>query len=115
VLAGSSVKPAFANPHHPTCTNDHGASYMYRGTSLIRNRRPLGSYSRTIPRALWGSYGGGHFLMGEVPLYTKASLSQLCRLGSLQWSKNGAAGSCVPVPCEQRATGIPRLQENAPP
>ena len=27
----------------------------YRGTSLIRNRRPLGPYSRTMPRALWGS------------------------------------------------------------
>ena len=27
----------------------------YRGTSIIRNRRPLGPYSRTMPRALWGS------------------------------------------------------------
>ena len=27
----------------------------HRGTSLIRNRRPLGHYSRTMPRALWGS------------------------------------------------------------
>jgi hypothetical protein len=27
----------------------------YRGTSLTRNRRPLGPYSRTMPRALWGS------------------------------------------------------------
>jgi len=27
----------------------------YRGTSLIRNRRRLGPYSRTMPRALWGS------------------------------------------------------------
>ena len=25
----------------------------YRGTSVIRNRRPLGTYSRTKPRALW--------------------------------------------------------------
>ena len=31
----------------------------YRGTSLIRNRNPLGPYSRTTPRALWRSYGGG--------------------------------------------------------
>ena len=29
--------------------NEQGA---YRGTSLIRNRRPLGTYSRTMPRAL---------------------------------------------------------------
>ena len=27
----------------------------YRGTSLIRNPHPVGSYSRTMPRALWGS------------------------------------------------------------
>jgi hypothetical protein len=31
----------------------------YRGTSLIRNSAPLGPYSRTMPRALWWSYGGG--------------------------------------------------------
>ena len=41
----------------------------YRGTSLIRNSAPLGPYSRTMPRALWWSYGGGRFLMSEVPLY----------------------------------------------
>jgi len=34
----------------------------YRGTSLIRNSAPLGPYNRTIPRALWRSYGGGGFL-----------------------------------------------------
>ena len=28
---------------------------VYRGTSLIRNRRPLGPYSRTMPRAIWWS------------------------------------------------------------
>ena len=27
----------------------------YRGTSLIRNRHPVGPYSGTMPRALWGS------------------------------------------------------------
>ena len=27
----------------------------YRGTSLMRKRTPLGPYSRTKPRALWGS------------------------------------------------------------
>jgi len=26
-----------------------------RGTSLIRNSAPLGPYSKTMPRALWGS------------------------------------------------------------
>ena len=34
----------------------------YRGTSLIRNRVPLGPYSRTMPRALWWPYEVGGFL-----------------------------------------------------
>ena len=42
---------------------------LYRGTSLKRNRRRLGPYSRTMPRALWWSYGGGLFLMSKAPLY----------------------------------------------
>ena len=40
-----------------------------RDTSLIRNSTPLGPYSRTMPRALWQSWGGGQFFMSEVPLY----------------------------------------------
>jgi len=31
----------------------------YRGTSLIRKRHPVGPYSRTMPRLLWRSWGGG--------------------------------------------------------
>ena len=42
---------------------------LYRGTSLTRKRTPLGPYSRPMPRVLGGSWGGGRFLMGEVPLY----------------------------------------------
>ena len=49
-----------------TRNKKHGPSY--RGTSLIRNSAPLGPYSRTMPRALWWSEGGGLFLMIEVPL-----------------------------------------------
>ena len=45
------------------------AASPYRGTSLIRKRAPLGHYSRTMPRALWWSQGGGRFLMSEVPMY----------------------------------------------
>ena len=41
----------------------------YRGTSLIRNRLPLGSCSRTVPRLLWRSKGREHHLMIEVPVY----------------------------------------------
>ena len=39
----------------------------YRGASLIRNRPPLGPYSRPMPRALCWSWGGWLFLMSEVP------------------------------------------------
>ena len=41
----------------------------YRGTSLIRKRSHPGPYRRPMPRVLGGSWGGGRFLMGEVPLY----------------------------------------------
>ena len=40
----------------------------YRGTSLARKRSPLEPYRRLMPRVLGGFYGGGRFLMGEVPL-----------------------------------------------
>ena len=32
---------------------------LYRSTSLIRNTPLLGPYSRTMPRVLWWSEGGG--------------------------------------------------------
>ena len=40
-----------------------------RGTSLIRNTPPLGSYSKTLPRALWWPKGGMLLFMSGVPLY----------------------------------------------
>ena len=42
--------------------------WWYSGTSLMRNTPLLGPYSRTTPRVLWWSLGGGVFLMSEVPL-----------------------------------------------
>ena len=39
----------------------------YRGTSLTRNRTPLGPYRKPMPRVLRGCKGGGRFFMGEVP------------------------------------------------
>ena len=41
---------------------------VYRSTSPIRNRHPLEPYSRTMPRAIWWPWGGGLFLMSEVPM-----------------------------------------------
>ena len=49
---------------------------IYRGTSPIRNSAPLGPYSRTMPRSLWWSWGGGLYLMSEAPLYPEAGLSR---------------------------------------
>ena len=40
----------------------------YMRISLVRNCLLLGPCSRTIPRALWWSWGGGLFLMSDVPL-----------------------------------------------
>ena len=55
--------------YSPRASRKHrDARGLYRGTSLIRKRAPLGPYSRTMPRALWWPYGGLLFLMSEVPL-----------------------------------------------
>ena len=37
----------------------------HRVTSLIRNRHPVGPYSRTMPGLLWCSSGGGGVLMSD--------------------------------------------------
>ena len=50
------------------------AMHAYRGTSLMRKRTPLGPYRRPMPGVLGGSYEGGRFFMGEVPLYYERSL-----------------------------------------
>jgi len=42
---------------------------LYRGISHIRRKNSPGPYGRTMPRALWQSWGGGLFLMSEVTLY----------------------------------------------
>ena len=41
----------------------------YRGNSLVRKRRPLGPYSRPMPRTLWWSNGGEGFLSEMVQGY----------------------------------------------
>ena len=45
------------------------AGQLYRGTSLMRKRPPLGPYTRTMPRDIWWLWGGVRFLMSEVSLY----------------------------------------------
>ena len=45
-------------------------------TSLIRKNPLPGPYSRIISRAICRHWGGGRFLMGEVPLYGGAFSSE---------------------------------------
>ena len=47
---------------------EFGYKVPYRVTSLIRKRTLPGPYRRLTPRVIGGSWGGGRFLMGEVPL-----------------------------------------------
>ena len=42
--------------------------HLYRGTSLIRNSALLGTYSRTVHRALLLVLVGARFLVSEKPL-----------------------------------------------
>jgi len=55
----------------------------YRGISLIRNRAPLGFYSRTMPMALWWPYGGLQFLMSEVTLYRRTLSTPLLAIAPI--------------------------------
>ena len=50
------------SPH----TERHLYHYMYRDTSLIRNRSPLGTYSRPMPRVLWWFQKGVVFLLAPL-------------------------------------------------
>ena len=56
-------------PENGVLSRKQQACLPYRGASLIHKRIPLEPYSRTMPGVLEGSWGGGRFLMGVVPLY----------------------------------------------
>ena len=64
-MRGSRGQDAAAGLGRGTRAN----STLCMGTSHARQRTALGPYRKTMPRALWGSSGGGLFLMSEVPLY----------------------------------------------
>jgi len=61
-----TLEPLPGETRHYPLTGD------YRGTSLVRNNPTLGPYRKPMSRALWWSYGGGLFLMSEVPLYPRS-------------------------------------------
>jgi hypothetical protein len=52
-------------------SQNSGVVCPYRGTSLIRKSALLGPYRTPMSRVVGGSWWGGRFLMGEVPLYTR--------------------------------------------
>ena len=54
-------------PLYRGASNLSASNLQYRGISPIRKRNPLGPFSRTMPGILGGSYGGGQFLVIEVP------------------------------------------------
>ena len=70
----------------------------YRGTLLIRNRTLLGPYRRPMPRVLGGSWGGGRFIMGEVPLYPQEPpyvLDLLPTVGPMDHSRWGCSRTAL--------------------
>jgi len=55
--------------HWPALRAHHGpCGTPLQGYFAHEKPRPLGPYTRTMPRALWWRYGVGQFLMSEVPL-----------------------------------------------
>jgi len=47
--------PDNCRPRASRCGKPMGSGRPYRGTSLIKNRTPLGPYGRAMPGALWWS------------------------------------------------------------
>ena len=59
-----------------------------------KKMHPPGPYSRSMLGVLGGSYGGGRFLMGEVPLYLGSknpAPPRIPRGGTRLWEYRGAS------------------------
>jgi len=61
------------NATHFIYTHGFSTAPLYRVTSLIRKRIPIGPYRRTMPRVLWGSRGMGVFLWARYPCTSPAT------------------------------------------
>ena len=69
----------------------------YRGTSLTRNRFPLGPYGSPMPIAIWWSYGGGGgVLMSEVPLCCtpKRLFDSILKFRHCAWKVVSSTSAC---------------------
>ena len=94
--SGSVPEESILSPRGTSPENPEPNS-LYRGTSLIRNTPLLGPYSRTKPRVLWWSWGGGLFIMSEVPLCTP-NLKAFDRRGRVRWAQRLRYASSHPAP-----------------
>ena len=74
------------HPRHPL----QPGYELYRGTSLTRKRTSLEPYRRPMPRVLGGSWRGGHFLMGKVPLH----IFIRCRVNVAHMSGHNVTTQC---------------------
>ena len=72
-MCSASWEPSSALPRRPDATRVQFIDYM--GTSFIRKRTLLGPYRMPRPRVLGESWGGGRFLVGEVPLYETSMIT----------------------------------------
>ena len=57
-----------------------------QGYLAHKKTRPLGPYRSLMPRVLGGSWGGGRFLMGEVPLYRSVDFGAGRSMVSPSWT-----------------------------
>ena len=66
---------------------NHVRPHAYRDTSLRTNLSPLETYSRTMPRVLCWSWGGGQFLRARCPCSVGRGLQGfgVCDLGFRVW------------------------------
>ena len=87
------------------------AALAYRGTSLVRNNPLLGSYSRTLPKVLWWSYGGGLHLNRERRWSVVSHSLSLSHTHTLSPSRSLSTSAVSDVGARrssrQRPTGIP--------
>ena len=85
---GTYPQPSPIQSHRSVARLNRG----YRGTSLTRNTPLLGPYSRTMPNALWRSWGGGalSYERSTHICALRAQISGLLR----QFSKLTTVGVC---------------------
>ena len=117
-----ALSPRGGPVQDPLLTHSAGVVLLllkYRGISLIRNRPPLGPYSRNMPRAIRWSKGGGLFLLSEVPLYLAGLVAcSRCPRCTQQYDYKGISSTTrkwiIHRPCGSQYTGTSLITHSAP-